>query len=281
MNFTGSLVLYRSDSASFERVIDDFLANSSAAELVVVDNSPQPLQSDRFVMPRVKYRWAGRNLGFGKGHNLALSLLTNDAELHVFLNPDLSFGADVLPCVAWRFEQERDIAVLMPQVRYPDGRLQPLCKLFPTPSVLFVRRFLGRTALAERWRAEYELDGLSQEEASEVPLVSGCFLCVRGDILRALGGFDPRFFMYLEDFDLIRRASHLGRVVYDPATCVSHAYAKASYRHWRLLWHHTVSACRYFAKWGWFHDAERVRVNGRMLARLRGALQSPSSEVKS
>jgi hypothetical protein len=44
-----------------------------------------------------------------------------------------------------------------------------------------------------------------------------------------------------------------------------HDYARGSYRNWRLLWHHLVSAARYFNKWGWLRDAERDRINARTL----------------
>jgi hypothetical protein len=40
-----------------------------------------------------------------------------------------------------------------------------------------------------------------------------------------------------------------------------HEYGRGSYHDWRLLWHHLVSAVRYFNKWGWWFDPERRRIN--------------------
>lgn len=266
-------MIYETDHQSCRQVARDFLSFSDAADLIVIDNSRDASRAECFKEMRAHYIWAGHNLGFGSGHNLALKSLSGRPDVHVFLNPDVSFDGDVLRHIGERFEEEGDIAVLMPQVRYPDGRLQPLCKLLPTPAGLFVRRFLGRTAWAERLRAEYELDGLPQDRCSDVPLVSGCFLCVRFDALQAIAGFDERFFLYMEDFDLIRRASVHGRVVYDPSIFVCHGYAKGSYRNWRLLRYHMVSAVKYFNKWGWFFDPHRKKVNERALAALSSTSQ--------
>ena len=266
-------MIYETDPRSCRQVAHDFLAFSDATDLIVIDNSPDESRAECFKGLRVRYTWAGRNLGFGAAHNLALKSLPERPDVHVFLNPDVSFDGDVLRHVGERFEEAGDIAVLMPQIRYPDGRLQPLCKLLPTPAGLFVRRFFGRTSWSERLRAAYELDGLPQDRCSDVPLVSGCFLCVRFDVLKAIGGFDERFFLYMEDFDLIRRASAHGRVVYDPSTFVCHGYAKGSYRNWRLLRYHMVSAVKYFNKWGWFVDPHRKKANERALAALRDTFQ--------
>ena len=43
-----------------------------------------------------------------------------------------------------------------------------------------------------------------------VHIVSGCYLLIDHDLWLALGGFDPRFFMYAEEADLCLRAATLG-----------------------------------------------------------------------
>jgi GT2 family glycosyltransferase len=65
--------------------------------------------------------------------------------------------------------------------------------------------------------------------------------------------------------DLSRRVGRIARTVFVPHVAVVHDYARGSYREWRLLWHHLVSAARYFNKWGWLRDSERDRINARTL----------------
>lgn len=69
--------------------------------------------------------------------------------------------------------------------------------------------------------------------------------------------FDGRFFMYFEDFDLIRRLHKVGRTVYFPDVEIVHDHAAESYKSRKMLLAHIRSAVRYFNKWGWIFDRER------------------------
>jgi GT2 family glycosyltransferase len=150
-------------------------------------------------------------------------------------------------------------------VHYPDGRLQPLCKLLPHPLELLVRRFFPLLHRSSGRLARYELHGSGYSRVMDVPALSGCFLLMRIETVQRTGLFDERYFLYFEDVDLSRRVGRIARTVFVPHVAVVHDYARGSYREWRLLWHHLVSAARYFNKWGWLRDPERSRVNARTL----------------
>mgnify|MGYP000101886375 CR=1 FL=1 len=93
------------------------------------------------------------------------------------------------------------------------------------------------------------------------PYLSGCFMFFRSEALLALGGFDERFFMYMEDVDLSRRcASKFGNVYY-PLAKVTHLHERASHKNINLLKAHLKSTFQYFNKWGWFYDSERNILN--------------------
>lgn len=268
MKITASLVLYHNDPAQYGAAIQSFLGGCDG-RLVVVDNSAEPLQHPLFADPRVQVIFAGRNLGFGAGHNLAIRALAGQSDAHLLLNPDVSFGSEVLPYLSTRMEKELDISALMPRIAYPDGELQRLCKLLPTPLDLILRRFIPSQSLRSRLNERYELHDLPQDRSSEVPSLSGCFLLVRMALLQGMGGFDERYFMYMEDVDLVRRLGDHGRTVYDPSVTVVHAYAKGSYRNRKLLGYHLKSALKYFGKWGWVVDVTRTRRNREALRRCR------------
>jgi len=74
--------------------------------------------------------------------------------------------------------------------------------------------------------------------------------------------FDERFFMYCEDFDLIRRLHRFGKTVFYPFATIVHDQKKESYKKVKMLISHTRSTVRYFNKYGWLFDGERDIQNG-------------------
>ena len=79
------------------------------------------------------------------------------------------------------------------------------------------------------WTRSYHLADWPADSRQDVDWLVGAALLVRGDVLAALGGFDPQFFMYSEETDLCRRIKRAGwRVVYDPAAIVIHAEGRSS-----------------------------------------------------
>lgn len=268
LKISASLVLYNNPPAVFEPCIRSWLNSPSRGELVIVDNSPQPIRSDLFDAPGIQYIGSQKNVGFGAAHNIALAAIDAKSDLHIFLNPDVAFPPETLATISTSFEQDDSIAAAMPMILYPDQSQQKLCKLLPTPVDLIVRRFLPNSRIARRRIANYELDQLPNDKPSEVPSISGCFLIARTRCLPKDRSFDERFFMYMEDVDLVRRLNDHGKIMYLPNCVVTHAYAKGSYRNRRLLAYHIVSAIRYFNKWGWLHDTVRDERNRTVLARL-------------
>lgn len=280
MKLSASLVLFHSDPALYGPAIKCYLDGCDGV-LYVVDNSAAPLQHELFRHSRVRYVFAGRNLGFGAAHNRALALLDWQSDAHLFLNPDIRFSPEVLPVLARRLAEDANIGAVMPRVEYPNGELQRLCKLLPTPIDLTLRRFIPSHVLRARINHRYELHDLPQDRRCDIPSLSGCFLLVRTTVLRALNGFDERYFMYLEDVDLVRRVGDCARTVYEPAVKVTHAYAKGSYYNKKLLGYHLKSAVLYFNKWGWFFDAARSRRNQETIRTIRATLSTEEAAASS
>jgi GT2 family glycosyltransferase len=268
VKLSGSLVLFHSSAELYELAIQSFL-NGCDGVLYVVDNSSSPLKHDLFHHPRIRYIFNNANLGFGAAHNRAIVNVCNESDFHIIINPDINFCAEVIPHLTDVMQKNSDIGVLMPRVNYPDGSLQRLCKLLPTPIDLIFRRFISIKSIRNRINHRYELHDLPQDRLVDVPTISGCFLIVRTELLRKHGGFDERYFMYLEDVDLVRRIGSTARVVYDPSVSVIHQYAKGSYHNKKLLRYHIISAFRYFTKWGWWFDSYRRNKNSAVISYLQ------------
>lgn len=275
MNLSASLVLFHNDPTQYGQAMRCFLEGCNGV-LYVVDNSTAPLQHELFANPRVRYVHAGENLGFGKAHNRAIAMAAGTSDAHLLLNPDISFEPHVLPELGRFLRANPGAGAVMPRITYPDGSLQRLCKLLPTPVDLILRRFIPSERIKAQINQRYELHGLAKDRPSRVPTLSGCFLLIRSELLHRLGGFDERFFMYMEDVDLVRRIGDVAETVYLPSIWVMHAYAKGSYRNRKLLGYHLRSAVLYFFKWGWWLDRTRRERNREALEMMQARRQAGS-----
>lgn len=261
MKLTASLVLYNNDSSVFERAIESIVSSEEEIFLCVYDNSPVQLSSKYFSHPQVAYRHDRTNVGFGAGHNRAFAMVSHRSDLHFIVNPDVVFERQVISELLSVFRSDNTIMAGMPSICNMDGCSQNLCKALPTPFDLMTRRFVPLDCIKDKLTSNYVLYDLPLDVVVDVPNLSGCFLAVRSEAFRQVNGFDEKFFMYMEDIDLVRRLGDLGRTVYVPFVSVYHGYAKGSYKLGRLFWFHIRSAVYYFNKWGWFQDPVRAKRN--------------------
>ncbi|MEE9694199.1 glycosyltransferase [Aeromonas hydrophila] len=195
---------------------------------------------------------APSNPGFGAGHNNALF---TDAKYHLILNPDLEVAPDALKNALEFMERHPECGLLTPFAAWEDGKVQRLCKRYPTVFDLLLRGFAPAFVknLFQTRLAKYEMaDQLNNHDVLwDPPIVSGCFMLFRTDVLQQLRGFDPRFFLYFEDFDLSLRAGEISRVAYVPQVKVVHHGGHASRKGWRHIWMFGRSMVTFFNIHGW------------------------------
>ena len=248
-----SIVLYKTPFSEIEQLVADFLMQG-VDKIFVVDNGP--LEFDTFrnapqsdLVERVR---AGKNLGYGRAHNLAIARSAAARyKYHIVCNPDIDLAGNLVTTLLEYMELHTDVGLCMPKLIGTDGLEQHCCRRSPllwdyASQVIFPRSW-GR-------RRKYFLEMRDRDygAAMEVECLSGCFMMFRSSILWELRGFDERFFMYFEDFDLSMRARRLARNVYLPLTHVIHGRRSEHRRSWRLRAAFAVSAIRYFSKWGIF-----------------------------
>lgn len=259
-----SIVLYRH---AVEEVADLFksLANDpEVSDWVIIDNGGSEESCRLAESLGARCIVPGFNLGFGAAHNRALrSHGTPSPPYHLILNPDIQLRPSSLPELVAVMDSAPQVGLLMPRILYPDGSIQYLCKLLPTPLDLFLRRFAFGPwrSLFENRMSRYDMKSFDYSIPAYVPVLSGCFMFTRRAVLEAVRGFDERFFLYMEDIDLCRRIGEVSRLLFWPGTSVAHRHAQGSYRQPRLLWLHVRSAVTYFNKWGWYSDPFRRRRN--------------------
>lgn len=188
-------------------------AATAVKKIVVVDNGSAD-GSDRFVesLAGVTLIRAGANLGFGKACNLGAQ--NADSEYLLFLNPDAALHADTLPKALSYMQDPVNAKVGICGVQLLDeaGHISRSCTRFPS-ALGFVTHAVGLDRVFPRlghFMAEWD-----HAQTREVDHVIGAFFLVRRALFEALGGFDERFFVYLEDLDFSCRARRAGwRSVY-------------------------------------------------------------------
>jgi len=190
------------------------------------------------------------NIGFGRGHNLVLDEV---GTVHLILNPDVVCQPDALRAGLAFLADNPECALVSPFAVWPDGSRQYLCKRYPSLVVLMVRFLAPGWARHpfKRLLDDYEMRDIDEQTVTwDPPIVSGCFMMVRGDALRAVGGFDPRFFLYFEDFDLSLRIRTQGRLAYVPHVVIEHAGGHAGRKGFWHVRQFVISSVRFFGTHG-------------------------------
>ncbi len=263
-----SIVTYCTDSSCLLSSLKCVYASKVSAAVTVVDNSPS--DSLRIICSDFPCHYIHNpsNPGYGAAHNMAIRNSLDAAyDYHLVLNADVIFSQNVLCEILSFMEDNQNIGLIMPKVLNPDGSIQRLCKLVPTPIDLIVRKFLPCQFLIKS-RKRFELWESGYDKTIFVPYLSGCFMFLKCDALKSVGIFDERFFMYPEDIDLSRRIASKFDTIFYPQVEVIHEHGAASRKSFRMLLIHIVNIIKYFNKWGWVFDEERQRLNEKTISKL-------------
>ena len=262
-DFTACIVTYNTEQDELKKIIECFQKVELRFKLWISDNSEKDDLKEfieKFSDDRIEYIFNNSNDGFGSGHNVVVKKLLEDSiksEFHLMVNADVVFEKNTIEKIVSYMRKNTDIGQIGPKILEYDGRLSRSCRLFPTPINLIFRRFLPVKLIVEKLDYNYEMKWYDYEKVIDVPILSGCFIFVRMDVLEEIDGFDNRYFMYMEDYDLCRRIGKKWRIVFYPEAEIIHKHGKASYRSRKMMMLHMNSAIKYFNKWGWFFDKER------------------------
>lgn len=284
------LRLLNSLCAAAER-LRDRVYSEFRVDLTLIDNAELPtldirelgldLERLRAAGVSVTLRQGWGNVGYGAAHNSVLSKLTSD--YHLILNTDVELAPDSLEYAVNYLSTAPNTVLVSPAATDFIGNKQHLCKAYPSLLQFWLRGYAPpfmRRQFA-KYMAAYErrdLDALptvpplnkrskpagspnsaagqagesaETSPAATVAIASGCCMLCKTSALQKEEGFDPRFFLYFEDFDLSLRLGKHGDVVYLPTMRVRHGGGNAAKKGPEHRRYFIRSAASFFNKHGW------------------------------
>jgi len=229
--------------------VRSLLADTSAGdfELVVVDNGSDDGSVDLLLdaVPDVHVITSPGNVGYARAANLGIA--ATRAPIVAVLNPDLTMEPGTMKAMLARFDESPALGACGPRIRNLDGSDYPSARRSPTVPLAVAHGLLGLWWRSNPFTARYRELNADPSEPRSVDWVSGAAVWLRRGALDAVGGWDERYFMYMEDLDLCWRLRRAGfDVAYEPGGAVTHVQgASTSRTPYRMLIQHHRSAWRF------------------------------------
>lgn len=224
-------------------------------EVIVVDNGSEqnPEEVIRPIFPTGKVLRPSHNLGYGAGINFGAQAATRPYILAV--NPDVIFLEGALERLVGFLEGHPRAAVATPLLLTPDLRPWPPARRFPSFRYTFFTRegILTRLFPNNPLSREYlYLDHLTHLNGPfPVEVALGTCMLIRKDVFDRMGGFDPGYFLFLEDVDFcwrLRQAGYEAWVVPDARAIHVFGYTRRRVP-FQTYFHYRRSALHYLRKY--------------------------------
>jgi GT2 family glycosyltransferase len=251
MIITSIIIVTYNSEREISECLDSVLPQCGAeTEIIVVDNG----SSDRTMQMLQRYRKSVEivkspsNLGFAKGNNIGFRQARGKYVL--LLNPDTVVPNGIIAKMADFMELHKEVTILAPLIRNPDGSPQQSVRRFPDYRILFfellgLARLFPRSRICNRWRIP-EFDFSVVQEVAQ-PMAAA--LLIRKEWFGRMF-MDGRFVMFFNDVDLCKRVwDGGGKIVFYPEATIVHARGASTAKVGeRMIPLHTRGFIQYFQK---------------------------------
>ncbi len=178
------------------------------AQVLIIDNNStdgtadylsRKELSDEFELSGLNVILNKKNTGFTYAVNQGLQKSNGDFLL--ILNADVFLQADTLSVLLKCFTDDK-IGVAAPQLRFPDGQIQPSCRRFPRKKdVIYEMSGLAKLFRKSTVLNSWKMNDFSHQESRFVDQPQGAFLLTTREVMSKVGLFDKRFPMFFSDVD--------------------------------------------------------------------------------
>lgn len=221
-----------SPGAHLETLIESLEgATRQRAVLICADNgstdgAPQRAAENH---GNVEFLPTGGNVGYGAAINAAERTFRQyrdagevDPGCILIVNPDVRFTPGAIDAMVECLRSNQQAGAVGPRIQEADGSIYPSAREVPN-----VVTGIGHAVLSGVWPANPFSRAYRANERMDVQRtagwLSGSCLLVRWEAFEQIGGFDERYFMYMEDIDFGDRLARAGwENIYCPSAVIEH-----------------------------------------------------------
>lgn len=257
---TFSIVLYNNRPEQLELIITEFMDFSKKnqkiceAELVLTNNDSTSLNTKMFLdkfsgCGDIKIINLASNLGFGAGHNRAFE--ASKSDYFFVVNPDIS-GLNMIDVntVINYLQEHRDVGMLVPRLHDVQGNLQLTNKLQSTVFDQCIRLLGPRMFKKRQQKFTQARQPLAYKTINAINNAQGAALFFVSRVYEKIGGFDEKYFLYMEDADITMKVNQVSQSVYFPNIVLTHEWQQKN-RSIKGIQIMIQSMFVYYKKWGW------------------------------
>lgn len=189
-------------------------------EVIISSNSQYDIEKQKSLVksyPEIIWSFNEKNGGFAYGMNRGIE--KSSGEFIITQNPDTMIINNKLVSAIDLFMSDTEIGIIGPQIVNKSGEVQDTCRPFVTPYIIlkryYYRKFKNRSLILEKT--------LDYTKTQYVDWVIGAFMIIPKAVINTIGGFDEKYFMYIEDMDLCLRTWNSGfKVIYYPELMIEY-----------------------------------------------------------
>ena len=229
---------YKSDKETKELLESLLLIDQKSFDLnvVVIDNYPKKpirLHAKKYKKLRLKVIYNSQNLGFSEGNNKGMEFaLKNGADYILIINNDTLVDKNFLTELISIFETKTNVGIAAPLIYFEKG-YEFKKKEYKEDELGKVIWYAGGEIDWDNVLAKHkgvdEVDIGQYSQISETEFASGCAFLISSEVLKKLGMFDEKYFLYYEDSDLSIRAKRQGyKIYFSPKSFIWHKNASSA-----------------------------------------------------
>ncbi len=152
------------------------------------------------------------NKGYPNGNNFGIQHA--DGKYVAFINPDIEVERNTLKILMEYLEKDERVGIVAPRLVYPDGSVQDNYRVFPRFFDLIIKRTgVLRRLFPQRMR-RYLMWDKEPSVNEPVDWVTGAFEVVRRDCLEKVGRHNEKYFLFMSDIEICRKAWEIGYQVH-------------------------------------------------------------------
>lgn len=213
----------------FHSIKKDYSLKELPTEIIIIDNNSHDGTEEmiKIFFPEIIYIKNEKNLGFATSANKGF--FNSKGDYILFLNSDTLILPDEIVKMVNFMEENKMVGICAPQLLFEDMGLQRSFAYIPKLMFEIVPKSFLELILPKRYKGKKS----RFETPQDVESLIGAAFMVRRKVFEELGGFDERFFFFLEETDFCVRARRTGfRVVFFPAAKIVHLQGKTISKTW-------------------------------------------------